>query len=170
LLTVYLRQAGEYDFAGRLATPWVWIGMAIHDAAANFFVWGYAATTAAALRIGVLSYRAKQSAMFPVALLSAIAVPFLLPRMHERYFFLADVLALALALSLRTRLAITAAVGIQVASLASLFSYFSLFFYPRPFPTLVGSLFAAAALIATWRIVRDEEDRSSSRPGATALA
>jgi Gpi18-like mannosyltransferase len=109
--------------------------------------------------------------MLPVALLSAIALPFFLPRMHERYFFLADVLSLALAFSLRNRMAITAAVGIQIASLASLFSFFFLFFYQRPFPTVVGSLFAAAALIATWRIVRNEEDRLPlPRDGTAALA
>jgi Gpi18-like mannosyltransferase len=160
LFTVYLRQAGEYDFSGRLATPWVWVGVTIHDAASNFYFIGYSAAVAAAAGIAYLSYRAKREAMLPVALLSAIAVPFILPRMHERYFFLADVLSLALALSLRSRMAITAAVGIQFASLASLLSYFFLVFYVRPFPTLVGSLFAAAALIATWRIIRDDEHAS----------
>ena len=170
LLTVYLRQAGQFDFAGRLATPWVWVGMSLHDAAQKFYIWGYFAAAAAALGIAALSYRAKQAAMLPVALLSVIALPFILPRMHERYFFLADVLALALALSLRTRMAITAAVGMQLASLASLFSYFILFFYQRPFPTLVGSLFAAAALIATWRIIRDEDGRAPAPGGASALA
>ena len=169
LLTVYLRQAGQFDFAGRLATPWVWVGMSLHDAAQKFYIWGYFVAAAAALGIAVLSYRAKQAAMLPVALLSVIALPFILPRMHERYFFLADVLALALALTLRTRMAITAAVGMQLASLASLFSYFILSFYQRPFPTLVGSLFAAAALIATWRIIRDEEGRAPAPAGAPAL-
>ena len=171
LLTVYFRQAGEFDFAGRLATPWVWVGMSMHDAAQKIYVWGYCGAAAVAVGIGVLSYRAKQAVLLPAALLSAIAVPFFLPRMHERYFFLADVLSLALAFSLRSRMAITAAVGIQVASLASLFSFFFLFFYQRPFPTLVGSLFATAALIATWRMVRNEGDRlPSPRDAALALA
>ena len=108
--------------------------------------------------------------MLPIALLSAIVLPFLLPRMHERYFFLADVLALALALSLRTRMAIIAAVSIQLASLASLFCYFTLFFYQHPFPALIGSQFAAAALIATWHVVRDDDDRSMSKSSVPALA
>jgi len=170
LFSVYLRQAGEYDFAGRLATPWVWVGMTIHDAAANFYFLGYSAAAAAAGGIAFLSYRARQATMLPIALLSAIALPFLLPRMHERYFFLADVLALALALSLRTRMAIIAAVSIQLASLASLFCYFTLFFYQHPFPALIGSQFAAAALIATWHVVRDDDDRSMSKSSVPALA
>ncbi|HUP68133.1 MAG TPA: hypothetical protein VM145_07980 [Sphingomicrobium sp.] len=171
LLTVYFRQAGEFDFAGRLATPWVWVGMSLHDAAQKFYVWGYALAAAVAVGIAVLSFRAKQAALLPAALMSAIALPFFLPRMHERYFFLADVLSLALAFTLRNRMAITAAVAMQVASLLSLLSFFFLSFYQRPFPTLVGSLFAAAALIATWRMLRNDEDRlPPPREATPALA
>lgn len=156
LFTVYLRQAGEYDFAGRLATPWIWVGMALHDDAQKFYLVGYAGAIAAATGLGALAYRSTRTsqAMLAAASLSAIAIPFILPRMHERYFFLADVLAVALALSVRSRLSVIAAVGVQLASLMSLLSY--LFFYAHPYPTLIGSLFAAASLVATWRILTEE--------------
>jgi Gpi18-like mannosyltransferase len=170
LLTIYLRQAGEYDFAGRLANPWIWGNMFAHDSAKNLYAVGYFAAIAAAVGIGVLTYRSagRRNTLLSLALLSSTALPFFLPRMHERYYFLADVLSLTLALTLKTRAAILAAVAIQVASLTSLISY--AFFYNEPYPTLAGSFFAAAALIATWRIIGEDHDRSPAPNGVAVLA
>lgn len=170
LLTVYLRQAGEYDFAGRLANPWIWGNMFAHDAAKNFYAVGYAAAAASALGIGFLASRsaARRNAMLSIALLSATALPFFLPRMHERYYFLADVLSLALALTVKTRSAIFTAIAIQVASMTSLVSY--AFFYNEPYPTLAGSFFAAAAMFLTWRTLRDCDERTPAPAVAPAIA
>ena len=51
------------------------------------------------------------------ALLMVLLVVFCLPRMHERYFFLAG--ALAVALAARSRRALPAAVLIELASLST---------------------------------------------------
>ena len=56
--------------------------------------------------------------------------------MLERYYFLADVLALALALSLQTRRAALIAIGVQGASLLSLLTY--IYWYHWPYPALAG--------------------------------
>ena len=54
------------------------------------------------------------------ALLSAIALPYCLPKMHERYFFAADLLAFIFALTMRTRRAAIVAVMVIGASLAAI--------------------------------------------------
>ena len=51
-------------------------------------------------------------------------MPYLLPRMHDRYFFLADILTVALAF-VRPRLWVVAAL-FQVGSLTSYLAYFEL--------------------------------------------
>ncbi len=63
--------------------------------------------------------------MIAAALLSSLMLPGLLPRMHDRYFFLADVLSLVLALRCRDRSSIFILVAVQTASLLSLWSYFT---------------------------------------------
>jgi hypothetical protein len=72
--------------------------------------------------------------------------------MLERYYFLADVLSLALALSLKNRTAIFTACAVQMASFLSLLTLMH-FFY-RPFPALVGALCAGAALVSMCRLAR----------------
>ncbi|MCR5090723.1 MAG: glycosyltransferase 87 family protein [Oscillospiraceae bacterium] len=60
-------------------------------------------------------------AILALALLFAIGIPFLLPHMHERYFFCADILSLILAFSLP--LFSPAAVLVQFASLLGYHAY-----------------------------------------------
>lgn len=61
-------------------------------------------------------------ALLLCGILLAVGVPFLLPYMHDRYFFLADVLTLAWACILPRRT--SAAVLIQLASLSAYVTYF----------------------------------------------
>ena len=93
-----------------------------------------------------------------LALLSATALPFLLPKMLERYYFLGDVLALAVALSWRTRKAGFAALAIQMASLVTLLTY--IYSYHWPYPALLGVVFAAAGLATIVSLLRDRAIRS----------
>lgn len=62
---------------------------------------GIAATAAAVSFLGYLSYKSKriidQEFILRLSLLSLLVVPFLLPNMHERYYFPADVLSIVLA-------------------------------------------------------------------------
>ena len=104
--------------------------------------------------------------MLVLALLSATAFPFLLPKMLERYYFLADVLALALALLLQTRRAALIAIGVQGASLLSLLTY--IYWYHWPYPALAGPPLAAAALVMTAMLARDFGAKWPSVSGASA--
>ena len=165
LATIYLRQAEWFSTPGNLANPWVW-GTQV-GATRNWYVVGYAAATAAALGIGALTAKAvrRPQAMVALALMSAFAIPFLLPKMHERYFFLADVLALTLALAWPTRRNITIAAGVQVASLSALLSYV----YDWPPLVLAGSVVAAATLALAYSVVLPSHSSSWWRRSASSL-
>jgi len=151
LATVYLRQADWFDFAGNLANPWIWLGQLAPRSAQPFYGVGYAAAAAAAIGIGALSAASarKPKALLLLALLSAFALPFLLPKMHERYYFLADALGLALVLAWPTRRNVYVAVAVQLASLTSVLTY--VYFYWHPVPALAGAFVAALATFAIYR-------------------
>ena len=72
----------------------------------------------------------------------AIGIPFLLPHMHDRYFFLADVLTLILACMDRRR--ILQAALVQIASLGAYYAYLKLEY---AFPMALGALLMLAALV-----------------------
>lgn len=144
LSAIYLRQAGWFETPGNLANPWNWATQFAPAAAKDLYVAGYAAAVAAAAAIGAYAARfsGRPRALALLALISALAIPFLLPKMHERYYFLADALALALALAFSERRVWLAAAAVQLASLFALGSYI----YNWPTPVLAGSLLAPAAL------------------------
>ena len=48
-------------------------------------------------RKGIPSAKRKASAIIALALLFALGIPFLLPHMHDRYFYAADILSVVLA-------------------------------------------------------------------------
>lgn len=151
LAMVYVRQAGQFSFPGNLANPWLWIWaqhLLPQDGKPFYFV-GYAAALAAAAGIAVLAARSvgKKKAMVSLALLSALAIPWLLPKMHERYFFLADVLALALAMGFRDRPTRGIAIGVQCVSLSALFSFVTNW----PVPGMAGAVVAALVMIEVYR-------------------
>jgi hypothetical protein len=146
LLTVYLRQASGDQLAGRLANPWMLGTMFGEDAARQWFVVGYVAAGAAALTIAAIAARNSRNARMLILLgaLAGTALPFLLPKMLERYYFLGDVMTLALALSLRHQLASFAMRAVQLGSILTHFTY--VYFFYEPWPALIGAVFAAAGL------------------------
>ena len=85
------------------------------------------------------------------AVLISVAVPFLLPHMHDRYFFLADVLSAALAV------AVPYLAGIPVCvSFASLLGYHAYLRMRYLLPMRYGSaaLLAVLAVLIVWLAVR----------------
>ena len=101
ILGVYLGQAGEYADYLNLNAPNLYAFLP-HDAqvdTASAARLGIAAALALALAVisvlWLLRRRADDRVLLTASVLLAIGVPFLLPHMHERYFFLADVLSLA---------------------------------------------------------------------------
>jgi len=148
LLTVYLNQASIDQLAGRLANPWMFGTVFGEDVARQWFVLGYVGAGLAALAIAALAARNPRDPKLLILLgaLAGTAIPFLLPKMLERYYFLGDVMTLALALTVRDRLSAFAVRAVQIASLLTHFTY--IYFFYDPWPALVGAFFAAAGLIA----------------------
>jgi Gpi18-like mannosyltransferase len=146
LALVYVRQVQFFEFPGNLANPWIWGTQYAPELAQRLYPFGYAAAAGAALAIGALAAGSirKPRAMLALALISAMAMPFLLPKMHERYMFLADVLALAVVLAHPSRATVVLAVAVQLTSLSALTSYI----YHWPPPALVGAFIGGIALIA----------------------
>jgi Gpi18-like mannosyltransferase len=117
LLSIYLKQP-RFAFVGDAPNLWA-IPRAFRIAYPALFPIGYALAAAAAAAIAAMRRRD----LLLVALLSSIALPFLLPKMMERYFFLADVLSLALAYSRQDRLCVAIAVAMQAASCTAIVAY-----------------------------------------------
>lgn len=146
LLTVYLDQAAWDQIPGRLANPWM-LGTIFADHASRaWFPIGYAAAAAAALLIGGVAARHARNpgVLILLGALAGTALPFLLPKMLERYYFLGDVLTLVLALALRNRPAFLAMLAVQMASILSHVTL--IYFFYEPYLALVGAVFAAAGL------------------------
>jgi hypothetical protein len=147
----YLDQAAWDRIPGRLANPWMLGTMFADHASRDWFALGYGAAGAAATAIGVLAARNARNPQVLILLgaLAGTALPFLLPKMLERYYFLGDVLTLALAFSMRNRPAVYAMLAVQAASILSHITL--MYFFYDPYPSLAGALFAAAGL---WIISR----------------
>jgi Gpi18-like mannosyltransferase len=152
LLTVYLDQAKLDYLAGRLANPWM-LGTIFNEPyAQSLFFLGYLAAAAAAIAIAALAVRASRDArqLILLAAISGTALPFLLPKMLERYYFLGDVMTLALALSWKCRSSAFAVRAVQLASILSIMTY--IYFFSDPYPALAGAICAAAGLVVMCRL------------------
>ena len=122
LATIYLRQAGTYDQLAMNA-PNLW--QIVQTLAGPAPLEPIAFAAAALIMLVFLVRFARAGAMpdpIAAALLSALILPGLLPRMHDRYFFLADLLAFALAASWRSRDGWLIFAGVQTGSLLALWS------------------------------------------------
>lgn len=128
LLTVYVRQAGFVDGLS-LNAPNVW---AIVQTVPGFearALTGIALAAAAAAGVWLAArltmMRLSGQTLIAAALLAPLLMVGLLPRMHERYFFLADVLALIWAAVAGTRRASGDAALVQLGSTLGILAYMS---------------------------------------------
>ena len=154
LAMVYPSQPSWVPFPGRLANPWMLATVYAPDTGKNFYWLGFAAVGLCSATVAALTSKSvgKPKAILMLAVLSSLALPFFFPKMLERYYFLADLLSLAAAISFRSRAAILIAVGVQLASSLSLLTY--MYFYYRPYPTLIAIVPATAGLLATYMLAR----------------
>ena len=164
LLTVYLDQASWDQIPGRLGNPWMAATIFAEQSAQDWFFLGYLAAGLAALVITARAVRSSHDARLLILLgaISGTVLPFLLPKMLERYYFLGDVMTLALALSWKSRTTGFVLRAVQLASILSLITY--IHFYHHPYLALVGAACALAGLVAMARLAGREFDRLSGAP------
>lgn len=184
ILSVYLSQAGEYPRLS-LNAPTVFqllpYGTETQQAPGAAALGIAAAVVLCLILLGIglwLGRRLDGSAAMAMAAVLVVGVPFLLPHMHERYFFLADVICLCWTCLDRRR--IPAALLVQGASLASYCIYLRLKFnyiltvdgvqYVMPLETaamFAALVFCAAALAAEIKRCRKKplEGESSDETG-----
>ncbi len=142
LLLVYTRQAGEYPHL-TMGAPnlYQWLP----DDFARFRDPGILLAAAVVVIICLLAVWSRApvgpEAVVRLALVSAVAVPFFLPGMHERYFFPADVIAIAWAFYFPRGFLVPVVMG-----LTSLFAYFP-FLLGRPVISHQHLSFAVLAVL-----------------------
>ena len=171
ILMVYAAQAKAYS-ALTLNAPSVYALFPGAVPAEASFPAALGTAAAGLLAAGVLlalflnRRRVPQQALLAGGAVLAIGIPFLLPHMHDRYFFLADVLTLLWACTDRRRVFLAALV--QTASLGAYYTYLKL---ERAFPMSVGALLMLSALLgAAWGLFRslaspaDRPQNAQERP------
>ena len=128
LLTIYTRQTGMFPYIS-MDAPNIWLiargfaGPVTPGLTALAMV--MAVGTSAAFVAWGSTRRWQGRDLIAAALLCTLMTAGLLPRMHERYFFLADVLALTLALVRRDREGWWIAGLVQAGSCLALLAYFA---------------------------------------------
>ncbi len=143
LLTIYAAQSTEYNHLSlNIANLYAWLPDRFFD---NFYlaglVWGIMISFVFIL-IGYKSPRPlERKTILELAVASAMIVPFFLPKMHERYFFAADVLSILYGFYFPRRFYIP--LGIN---LASFFSYWPFLFEQDLFPLPVVAIFSFVIL------------------------
>jgi Gpi18-like mannosyltransferase len=95
---VYLKESGEYPYLS-VSAPSIFAfvsSMSLPAAVQNILFWaGVTLSALAALAVAYLS-KARlrpERVLVLLSLASVLVIPYLLPRMHERYFYLADIIS-----------------------------------------------------------------------------
>jgi len=148
LLTIYLRQP-QFTFIGDAPNIWA-VPAALGVPGPAIFPIGY--FLGAVGFVFVASVRRRDFLL--VALLSALLVPFLLPKMLERFFFLADVLSLAIAYARKDRVSIILATLIQAGSFLSITAYLADW---RWLNAIAFVFTASAVILVSFALFRERE-------------
>ncbi len=130
LATIYFRQAGTFsnEIARNAPNIWSLAGAISPEHAPKLFGLALAATLggAAAYVARMQVVRVDRARLVGMAALAALLTAGLLPRMHERYFMLADILILAFAIARGSRGAFALAALVQLGSTAAIVGYLGL--------------------------------------------
>lgn len=146
LLTVYLRQAEwNPEFMSNASNLWATVQYLAPQAGLQWLWLGMVAAAAASVFFVIVFHRLKGTPMslISLALLSAMILPFLLPKMHERFFFLADVLALAYLALRRDRLGWAIFLLVETASVAALLGMM----FRLQLPPVLGGILMLGAIV-----------------------
>ncbi len=150
LMTIYLRQTAHFDLLS-LNAPNLWIIIQALPGIQRLPLQGLAVTMAiggsAAYIAWLSSHRIPSERLLAAALLAPLLIVGTLPRMHERYFFLCDILAFVLAITMRNRAGWTLAALVQGGSTLAIVGYV--------LDTQAFSMIGAVAMIAaTYQVVK----------------
>lgn len=167
LATIYWRQAAYFNTIGSAPNPWAIMAAFAPPAPSPLFAIGYvgAALVSIAYVAAMTRRELSRAGLLRAALLSALIVPFLLPKMHERFTLLADLLAFALACTLRDRESWRICVAVIGASTIATFGAM---FDGRGFLLLpaVASVVEAAAIWMVWSSLGPRESSPADRAAA----
>lgn len=169
LATIYLEQAGAYHWLSMNApNPWSFVQFMRLVPYETGVMIGSVAAVLIALVLGAFSVRWRRlqgGDLLLLAVVVAAAMPYVLPKMHERYFFLADILAFSLAVCRPQPWTIGVALAIQLGSVCAYASHM-LNFVPGKY---LGALLIGAALVVLvyqlWLALRPA--RKALTPSAT---
>lgn len=171
LLTIYLQQT-EWNprFISNASNLWAAVQYAAPTAGLAWLWLGLAAAAVGSFFYLVAFRRAQDTPVHLIALamLSTMLLPFLLPKMHERYFFLADVLAFAYVVLRRDRLGLTVFLLVQSASAIAILGLL----LKSPLLPIVGGVMTLAAILILARTLlngaKEESEHSAPKPFAFA--
>ena len=164
LLTVYLDQADKYSNLTLFApTVYQWLpdvrsGSLVRPAA----IWGTSVLLLLVLAAVVYVPRLTPELILALATASVLVTPFVLPRMHDRYFFAADVLTIVLAFWVPRLVPVA-----LLVQMVSLFSYWPFLFEDEVFS---GPLLAVFELVAVVALLGVDRDRDADAPVSAAPA
>jgi Gpi18-like mannosyltransferase len=160
LLLVYSRQAAS-DFLGNAPNIWA-IPLTLGYSGSLLIGYVAAGLAAAAYVLHFKRRELDRGTLLYAALLGSLLFPFLLPRMHERYFFLADVLAFILFYWRRDRRSFAIFAAVQIGSLLSIVGYL----WPSPLANNIGSVAMGGALVTLlWLLADANASPKSKRSG-----
>jgi Gpi18-like mannosyltransferase len=161
LVTLYREQAGYFgELTLNAPNPYAWIPERFSDRLSE---------PATVLALAVLGLATLAAARYPrtltpealvaMATFSVLLAPFVLPHMHERYFFAADVLTIVLAFH-RPRWAFVAV----LVQLASLLAYWPFLFRHDALPLAVLAVAMTAAVVGLATLVVRLTREPAARP------
>lgn len=101
--------------------------------------------------VGLWPQRASAAVWLTWSSFFVMLVPFVLPKMHDRYFFVANVFSIVCACAVRRPFAAAAAL---LCNLGSLIAYEPFLFHNQAVPLPVGALAMLIALAQTWWLAR----------------
>ncbi|MCG7361556.1 hypothetical protein MHZ93_09845 [Roseomonas sp. ACRSG] len=172
LATVYLEQAGAYHWLSMNApNPWSFVQFTRLVSYETGVVLGSIAAVMAALVLGAWSVRWRRlhgSDLLLLAVVIAAAMPYVLPKMHERYFFLADILAFSLAVCRPRPWTIAAAVAIQLGSVGAYASHMLSFTLGKYLGALLIGAALALLLHHLWLALRPRRAAGALSPSRLA--
>jgi Gpi18-like mannosyltransferase len=146
LLKIYNSQATEYsDLTLYAANIYQWVPNNAHQLARPATFWGLLVIAGLIAALASQQSGLNDTQLVACATASVLVVPFVLPHMHDRYFYAADVLSIAFAFYVRGGFMI--AIALQVASL---FAYGPFLFGSSPISlgvVAIGLLVTIAILL-----------------------